>query len=183
MDLDMARRLDQVSRWKRSIDPGANWSICIMIGSLPPPLIYSSKLERASHSFIAIALLIQAPWRGDRRPIRSRGPPKPSYPLGWRWTKASPRACHPLVQVEWGVSPSLAPLAKVSPHQGQPTEVAESSGTTPTSLRLKASTIEDYKLAHGVFTRILFSTNANTLLSKKCSTIQKKAIGCFIQVS
>ena len=65
----------------------------------------------------------------------------------------------------------------------EPTEAVETSGTAPTRVQLKASTLEDYVLACKAFSNFLYPTNAAKLLSKPLKTKRQKALDYFIQVS
>ena len=64
-----------------------------------------------------------------------------------------------------------------------PTTVAGTFGTTLADLKLEASAIKDYKLAHELFTKMLLSVNANKLLAEPHREMRKATVECFIWVS
>ena len=59
----------------------------------------------------------------------------------------------------------------------------ELSRTIPIGLRLNASALRDYELANELFSRLLFPTDTNELLSVPWKEVRKAAVGCIIWVS
>ena len=53
-------------------------------------------------------------------------------------------------------------------------------GTVPAGLKLETSALEDYKLVHELFTRMLLPADANKLLVELHGAIRKGTVECFI---
>ena len=62
-------------------------------------------------------------------------------------------------------------------------EVAVTSKTTPVGLKLEASILEDYGLAHKAFSKFLYLADANKLLCEPHKIMRKKTLDYFIRVS
>ena len=63
------------------------------------------------------------------------------------------------------------------------TEAVGAFGIVPASLKLEASALENYKLAHKLFIGMLLPTDGNKLLASSHDAIRKRVMECFIQVS
>ena len=57
------------------------------------------------------------------------------------------------------------------------------SGTAPVGLELEASTLEDYKQVHELFTEMLLPTDTTKLLAVLCKEMRKAAMETVIQIS
>ncbi|KAG1334074.1 putative BTB/POZ domain-containing protein [Cocos nucifera] len=61
-------------------------------------------------------------------------------------------------------------------------EVAVTSKTTPVGLKLEASILEDYGLAHKAFSKFLYLADANKLLCEPHKIMRKKTLDYFIRL-
>ncbi|EHA8586730.1 hypothetical protein COCNU_scaffold000838G000010 [Cocos nucifera] len=127
----------------------------------------SKKDSRASNDFRIIRVQLDSTSDGDQRSQIGRVPSEPILSLS-----------APQVNFNFSLEDELAKVAGTS--RIAPTEI---SRTMPASLKLEASTLKDYKLAHELFIRLLLPTDTNKLLSEPCKVVRKEATECFIYLA
>ena len=88
-----------------------------------------------------------------------------------------------LPALEETISSLSAPPIITLSSEDEPANEARTSGAAPAILRLKASILEDYPLAHELFIGMLLLADATKLLVEPHREVRRKAMESFIWIN